>query len=183
MWMLKPIRATNYGFWNKIYEMNGEIHRDGSEKKWRNDKLKKLRTKIILLWFSEYKTTWIQHWFNMLAEGKTSETIKIWVNRPGEKSEVTAEWRAPSALRLIYGLDDRKFGFNSRKRQDTFLFSISSRTAQVPTLLPIQRVLEVVSPGVKWKGREADHSPSSTEEVKSGGTLIQLHHTSYWHRA
>jgi hypothetical protein len=37
--------------------------------------------------------------------------------------------------------------------------------------------------GVKQQGCEADHSPSSTEEVKDGGVICPLPHTSSFHDA
>jgi len=47
-----------------------------------------------------------------------------------------------------------------------FLFTTMSRTALGPTQPPIQRVLGALSLGVKRPGREADHSPPSSTEVK-----------------
>jgi hypothetical protein len=38
-------------------------------------------------------------------------------------------------------------------------------------------------PGVKWQGREADHSPPSSAEVKKGGAIPPLTHMSSWHNA
>jgi hypothetical protein len=39
-----------------------------------------------------------------------------------------------------------------------------------------------ISLGIKQPGREADHSPLSSAEVKNGGT-IPLHHMSSWYSA
>jgi hypothetical protein len=36
------------------------------------------------------------------------------------------------------------------------------------------------SPGVKRPGREADHSPACSAEVKNGGAIPPLSHTSSW---
>jgi hypothetical protein len=47
-----------------------------------------------------------------------------------------------------------------------FHFSMSSRPALGPTQPPIQWVPRVLSPGVKQLEREADHSPSTSAEVK-----------------
>jgi hypothetical protein len=47
-----------------------------------------------------------------------------------------------------------------------FLFTIASRTALGPTQPPIQLVPVALSLGVKQPGREADHSPPSSAEVK-----------------
>jgi hypothetical protein len=48
-----------------------------------------------------------------------------------------------------------------------FLFTTASRTALGPTQPPIQRVPGALSLGVKRPGREADHSPPSSAEVKN----------------
>jgi hypothetical protein len=46
------------------------------------------------------------------------------------------------------------------------LFSTSSRPAMGPTQPPIQWVPGAPSPGIKWLGCEADHSPPTSAEVK-----------------
>jgi hypothetical protein len=38
-------------------------------------------------------------------------------------------------------------------------------------------------PGVKWPGREADISPTSSAEVTNGGAITPLHHRSSWRSA
>jgi hypothetical protein len=43
---------------------------------------------------------------------------------------------------------------------------MSSRPAMWPTQPPIQYVSGALSLGVKWPGREADHSPPASAEVK-----------------
>jgi hypothetical protein len=66
-----------------------------------------------------------------------------------------------------YWLDDEESQFESRWGQD-FHFSMSSRPALGSTQPPIQWVPGSLSPGVKWPGREADHSlPASTEVKKT----------------
>jgi hypothetical protein len=69
-------------------------------------------------------------------------------------------------IALCYGLDDR----GSRVRFPTgagiFLFTSASRTALGPTQLPIQWVIWALSLRVKRPGRETDHSPLSSTEVK-----------------
>jgi hypothetical protein len=58
-------------------------------------------------------------------------------------------------------------GFDSRRGLVIALFTIASRTALGPTQPPLQWVLGAVSLGVKPPGRETDHSPLSSAEVKS----------------
>jgi hypothetical protein len=69
-------------------------------------------------------------------------------------------------IALGYGLDDRGLGFDSRRGLGIFLFTTASRTALGPTHPRIQWVSGVLSLGVKRPGREADHSPTSSAEVK-----------------
>jgi hypothetical protein len=57
-------------------------------------------------------------------------------------------------------------GLDSRRRLGIFLFTTAFRTASGATQPPIQWVPGVLSLGVKWPGREADHSPPSSAEVK-----------------
>jgi hypothetical protein len=59
-----------------------------------------------------------------------------------------------------------------------FLFSKMSRPALGPTQPHIQWVTKSVYPGVKRPAREADHSPPPTGEVKNGGAVPPLPHTS-----
>jgi hypothetical protein len=56
--------------------------------------------------------------------------------------------------------------FDSRRGLGIFLFITASRTALEPTQPPIQWVSGVLSLGVKRPGREADHLPPSSAEVK-----------------
>jgi hypothetical protein len=61
-----------------------------------------------------------------------------------------------------------------------FLFTTASRTALGPTQPPIQWLPVVLSLGIKRPGREADHSPPSSAEVKEWVELylhspIRLH--------
>jgi hypothetical protein len=59
----------------------------------------------------------------------------------------------------------RSGDYNSQKMR-IFLFITVSRPALGPTQSPIQWVPEALSLGVKWPGREADHSPPSSAKVK-----------------
>jgi hypothetical protein len=69
--------------------------------------------------------------------------------------------------------------FESPQREEIFLYSTAFKPAPGPIHPPIQWVLGALSPGVKRPGREADHSPPSSAEVKNGGAVnplpIRLH--------
>jgi hypothetical protein len=71
-------------------------------------------------------------------------------------------------------------------RGKIFLFFTVSRVALGPTQPPIQRIPEVLSPGVKWLGFEADHSPPPNADVMSGVAILlppPALHMSLWHGA
>jgi hypothetical protein len=57
-------------------------------------------------------------------------------------------------------------GFDCRRGLGIFLFTTASRTVPGPTQPPIQWVPGALSLGVKQQGREADHSPPPSAEVK-----------------
>jgi hypothetical protein len=69
-------------------------------------------------------------------------------------------------IALGYGLDDRGFRVRFPAGLGIFLFTTASRTALGPIQPPIQWVPGAVSLEVEWPGREADHSPPSSAEVK-----------------
>jgi hypothetical protein len=69
-------------------------------------------------------------------------------------------------IALGYGLDDRGSMVRFPARLEIFLFTTAFRTALGPTQLPIQWVPGALPLGVKRPGREADHSPPSSAEVK-----------------
>jgi hypothetical protein len=83
-----------------------------------------------------------------------------------------SETRAGIATR--YGLQAGRQGFHSRQEQIIFLFSAASRPAMGFTQPPIQWRTGALSPGVKWPGREADHSHPPSTEVDNGGTIAPL---------
>jgi hypothetical protein len=66
---------------------------------------------------------------------------------------------------LCYELDDK--GFESRQGIGISLFTTVSRPALGSIQPPIQWVPGAISLGVKRPGREADHSASSSAEVKN----------------
>jgi hypothetical protein len=74
-------------------------------------------------------------------------------------------------------------GFHSW-RLGIFLFTTASRMALGHTQPPIQWVQDALSLGVKRPGREADHSPPSSAEVKEWVELyIHYPNTPSWRGA
>jgi hypothetical protein len=91
--------------------------------------------------------------------------------------EVSCSWwnTEPGWLiRYSDGLQDGRPGLDSRQGKQIFLFSTASRPPAGPTQPLIQWAPRAVFPGVKWLGREADHSPTSSAEVKNGGVTRPL---------
>jgi hypothetical protein len=70
-------------------------------------------------------------------------------------------------IALGYGLDDRGYRVQFPTGMGAFLFTTASRTVLGPTQPPIQWVPWALSLGVKGPGREADHSPPFSAEVKN----------------
>jgi hypothetical protein len=66
-----------------------------------------------------------------------------------------------------YGLDGRGAEVRVPVGARIFLHSTSSRPALGPTQPPIQWVPGALSLGVKQPGREGDHSPPTSAEVKN----------------
>jgi hypothetical protein len=58
-------------------------------------------------------------------------------------------------------------GFDSRRELGIFLFTTASRTGLGPTQPTIQWVTTDTSLGIRRPGREVDHSPPSSAEVKN----------------
>jgi hypothetical protein len=68
-------------------------------------------------------------------------------------------------ISLDCSLDDR--WFESRQGLEISLFTTASTSALGHTQPPIQWVPVALSMGVNWPGREADHSPPSSADVKN----------------
>jgi hypothetical protein len=79
---------------------------------------------------------------------------------------------------LSDGLQARWSRFDSRQGQEILLFSAASREALGSTEPPTQRLPRDLSPVIYWQGCEADRSPQSSAEVKNGGSIPPLSHTS-----
>jgi hypothetical protein len=69
--------------------------------------------------------------------------------------------------------------FDSRQKQKVFFFfSVTFRLDMEPTQRPRQSLPGAVSSGLKWKGRETNHSHPSIAEVKNGVAVPPLPRTS-----
>jgi hypothetical protein len=66
--------------------------------------------------------------------------------------------------------------FASRQGLGIFFSTAASRTALGPTQPPIQWAPGALSLGVKRPGREADHSPPSSAEVKNAWSYTSIPH-------
>jgi hypothetical protein len=75
-------------------------------------------------------------------------------------------WNSVVGIATGYGLDDGGVGVSSPGRIKNFLFSTSSRPVLGSTKPPIRWVMGALFPEVKRPGREVDHSPKTTAEVK-----------------
>jgi hypothetical protein len=91
---------------------------------------------------------------------------------------------AQTVLRWATGWTIGVLGFDSQRGLGIFLFTIASGTAPGPTQPPVQWVSGTLSLGVKRPGREADHSPPSSGEVKEcGGLYLHSSYTPSWRGA
>jgi len=77
----------------------------------------------------------------------------------------------------------RLWRFDSWQRLGIFLFSTASRLAPGPTQPPPQWEPGALSPGVKWPGHEANHSPSSSAKFKNAWHYTSTPNTSSQHGA
>jgi hypothetical protein len=74
----------------------------------------------------------------------------------------------------LVGLRTDGLGFYSRQGQNMILYTIASRPPLQPTQSPILWALAAISTGLKWPGREANHSPPSSGDVNSDGAIPPL---------
>jgi hypothetical protein len=77
-----------------------------------------------------------------------------------------------SSVNTVTNLRAGRPGFDSRHKRGPFLFATASRPVLGPTQPLIQCVPGALSPGVKRTGREADHSPPSSAEIKNAWSYI-----------
>jgi len=102
-------------------------------------------------------------WFSPLIRSLNFVTGEL-RGRQEEKSALDLIPRFYAACtELGCGLDDQ--WFESWQRLGIFLFTMAFRPDLGPTQ-PIQQVTEALSLGVKRPGRETDHLPPSSVEIK-----------------
>jgi hypothetical protein len=104
--------------------------------------------------------------------GLQPKRAQVWVHLPGihpTKGRIVS-WDYPPPVLTCQGLQRRwtigLLGFDSKRGLGIFLFTTASRTALGSNQPPIQWVPGALSLGIKRPGREADHSPPSSAEVK-----------------
>jgi hypothetical protein len=66
---------------------------------------------------------------------------------------------------------------------EDFLFFAESGSVLRSTQPPMQWIQRDLSAGIKRQGREAEHSPPSSAEVRNGRTATPFPHMPAWHNA
>jgi hypothetical protein len=90
------------------------------------------------------------------------EVVYFWVRKQFRKESRDSAVGTATG----YGLDGGEVGVRVPVREDCLL-SIPSRLVLRTTQPPIQWILGDLSPRVKRPGREADHSPPTSAQVKN----------------
>jgi hypothetical protein len=93
-----------------------------------------------------------------VMKDKLKYEIKNFKNKTLQQNVTHKRWATGWTIGVLW--------FDSRRGLGIFLFTTVSRTVLGPTHPPIQWVQGAVSLGTKRPGREADHSPPSSAEVK-----------------
>jgi hypothetical protein len=91
-----------------------------------------------------------------------------------------SNYRSSVGIATGYWLDHR----GSIRGRDKKFFSTPERSDRLwgPVSYPMGTGGSLL-PGVKRQGREADHTPPSSAEVKNGGAIRPLPHISLWRGA
>jgi hypothetical protein len=84
------------------------------------------------------------------------------VIKDGMKESCSSSFSVVTAMDWMAGVQ-----FPALAGSGTFCLATMSRLALEPTKPPVQLVMGILFPGVKWLGHEADHSPLSSAEVKN----------------
>jgi hypothetical protein len=111
-------------------------------------------------------TVRMQYWFSSVWCACRLQAIECELRRNKTNFLNTCMEQCPLIM-LVYGLEDRGSRVRFPAGAGNFLFTTASGMALGPTRPPIQWVPGALSLGVKRLGREADHSPPSSPEVKN----------------
>jgi hypothetical protein len=112
----------------------------------------------------------------------TKSTYHLGVTRTFSSSAFESRF-PPSSVGKATMLRAGRQGFDSRQGLRNVLFATASRPALGPTQPPIQWVPGAFTLRVKRPGREADHSPPSSVEIKNACMYTSTPNTSSWHGA
>jgi hypothetical protein len=82
-----------------------------------------------------------------------------------------------SSIGIATGVDNR--GSIPGSRKEIFLFSTASRPPLKTIQPPIQWIAGALPLGIEQPGRETDHSPPVSAEVKNVGAIPPLPHRAY----
>jgi hypothetical protein len=130
----------------------------------------------------------ILHFAESIEEnhGSPHRNIRIWdlIHIPSNANKIVvgSNWERGCSVGIAtnYGMEDR----GSIPGRNKFFSTLQNlHTVLWPTQLPIQWIPEVHSSRVKWPGCEANYSLPSSTEVKNGGAISSLPHTSSWRHA
>jgi hypothetical protein len=91
-------------------------------------------------------------------------------------------WDSSVGIATSYELDSQEIGVRFPAEARDFFFEVS-RPVLRPSRPPMQWVPGVVSLGVERPGRESDYSPPSNAEMRTGGAIPPVPHTSSWYVA
>jgi hypothetical protein len=98
----------------------------------------------------------------------------LWDFRKENKCSGDESHQFASVVAPGYVLDDR--GFESRQGLENFLFTTAPKPALGLTQPPVQWVTVSLSLEVKRLGREADHSPPTSAEMKNAWRYVYTPH-------
>jgi hypothetical protein len=101
----------------------------------------------------------------------------IWDNRILQYASMRSrDSSVGTAIRLCVGRQTNRYSIARKSKK--YLFSAASRPSGGSIQPPVQWVPGAFSPGIKRQRRESDHSILSSAEVKNGGAIPPLSHTS-----
>jgi hypothetical protein len=127
----------------------------------------RLTVRVLVCWFRNHcrEGPW-KFDFQNRALGLCSFRIFYLVENTQRHYGCYRRWDSVVGIATYYGLDGQGVGVPSSGGVKYFLFSTASRPDLGSTQPPSQRLTGALSPGVKRPGRDADHLPPVSAEVK-----------------